>query len=176
MPEKVLPRDSSDRRKSQLSQIQQTLPWFELGKSDYRLFFHAVREYLKENPTLSVLSVTFRQPLARYLSKELDLNFYLDDGFFRPTSKDRMSRPSEGKRTCGASPDEGFDVARTLTAYLVTWYVKQTMPTVAFTTRSKLATMLLALLRKVAKERFNNLAVCEVIEPGKNPDGFWGFR
>ncbi|KAK9364392.1 hypothetical protein V1509DRAFT_650654, partial [Lipomyces kononenkoae] len=41
---------------------------------------HAVREYLRANPQMSVLSVTFSQALARrYLANELDLACYLDD-------------------------------------------------------------------------------------------------
>ncbi|KAK9428233.1 hypothetical protein V1505DRAFT_294059, partial [Lipomyces doorenjongii] len=68
---------------------------------DYRLYFldapmgtgktHAVREYLTANPALSVLSITFRQSLARYLSKELNLDCYLDDGFWSQ-ARDRRRR------------------------------------------------------------------------------------
>ncbi|KAK9386692.1 hypothetical protein V1515DRAFT_519809, partial [Lipomyces mesembrius] len=68
---------------------------------DYRLFFldspmgsgktYTVREYLRENPGLSVLSVTFRKSLARYLARELNLECYLDDGFWKEDSKDRPS-------------------------------------------------------------------------------------
>ncbi|KAK9349637.1 hypothetical protein V1523DRAFT_176431 [Lipomyces doorenjongii] len=47
---------------------------------------HAVREYLRANPALKVISITFRQALARYLSKELDLTCYLDKGFWAPTT------------------------------------------------------------------------------------------
>ncbi|KAK9485372.1 hypothetical protein V1527DRAFT_134380, partial [Lipomyces starkeyi] len=88
--------------------------------------------------------------------------FYMSCMDLGAESQDVVRRKVTAPR--GASPDEGF--ARTLTAYLVTWYVKHfdvttgrsTMPTVVFTTRAKHATMLLALLRKVAKGRFNNLA------------------
>ncbi|KAK9481995.1 hypothetical protein V1527DRAFT_522330 [Lipomyces starkeyi] len=67
---------------------------------DYRLFFldaplgtgksHAVREYLRANPGMSILSIMFRQPLARYLANELGLECYLNDGFF--ADQDRMRR------------------------------------------------------------------------------------
>ncbi|KAK9385142.1 hypothetical protein V1515DRAFT_623635 [Lipomyces mesembrius] len=68
---------------------------------DYRLFLdspmgtgknHAIREYLREIPGLSVLSITFRQSLARYLARELGLECYLDNGFWREDSKDRRRR------------------------------------------------------------------------------------
>ncbi|KAK9235705.1 hypothetical protein V1525DRAFT_390235 [Lipomyces kononenkoae] len=52
----------------------------------------AIREHLRANRGLSVLSITFRQSLARYLSKELDLECYLDDGFWAPASRDRRRR------------------------------------------------------------------------------------
>ncbi|KAK9345822.1 hypothetical protein V1522DRAFT_442685 [Lipomyces starkeyi] len=45
---------------------------------------HAVRQYLRRRPQLSVLSITFRQALARYLSQELGLKCYLDDNFWSP--------------------------------------------------------------------------------------------
>ncbi|KAK9390021.1 hypothetical protein V1515DRAFT_519091, partial [Lipomyces mesembrius] len=47
---------------------------------------HAVREHLRRQPDLRVLSVTFRQSLARYLSAELGLRCYLDDHFWMPGS------------------------------------------------------------------------------------------
>ncbi|KAK9311236.1 hypothetical protein V1524DRAFT_450410 [Lipomyces starkeyi] len=69
---------------------------------DYRLFFldapmgtgktHSVREYLRANPWLSVLSITFRQSLARYLSSELGLACYLDNGFWAPAARAQRSR------------------------------------------------------------------------------------
>ncbi|KAK9357111.1 hypothetical protein V1504DRAFT_501085 [Lipomyces starkeyi] len=61
---------------------------------NYRLFFldapmgtgktHAVREYLRQNPTLRVISITFRQALARYLSNEFGVKCYLDKDFWEP--------------------------------------------------------------------------------------------
>ncbi|KAK9490150.1 hypothetical protein V1508DRAFT_324158, partial [Lipomyces doorenjongii] len=69
---------------------------------DYRLFFldapmgtgktHCVREYLRANPRLTVLSITFRQSLARYLSSELGLACYLDNGFWAPEARARRNR------------------------------------------------------------------------------------
>ncbi|KAK9334503.1 hypothetical protein V1521DRAFT_442710 [Lipomyces starkeyi] len=57
---------------------------------DYRLFLlnmamrtgrnHAVCQFHKK-PILSVLSITFRQSLARYLATALDIAYYLDDDF-----------------------------------------------------------------------------------------------
>ncbi|KAK9328089.1 hypothetical protein V1520DRAFT_347044 [Lipomyces starkeyi] len=47
---------------------------------------HAVQTYLRQRPELSVLSITFRQALARYLSQEFGLNCYLEDGFWSETN------------------------------------------------------------------------------------------
>jgi Origin of replication binding protein len=236
-------------------------------EGNYRLYFldapmgtgktHAVREYLNANPALTVLSITFRQSLARYLAGELSLNCYLDDGFWGPAGLDRRRRcvvcldsihkldhfyhydavvidecvfveyhflagtitnllpqimqafqrllTHAGRVICMQHriPDttiafymscmdigaEGYDVvrrkvsapvvlhpmkvltsrstgARTLTAYLVSWYTKyfdratgrSTMPTVVFTTKAAHAGLLLSLLRNVARERFGDLA------------------
>ncbi|KAK9329608.1 hypothetical protein V1520DRAFT_378929 [Lipomyces starkeyi] len=65
---------------------------------DYRLFLldalgrgktHCVRGYLRANPRLSISSITFRQSLARYLSSELGLACYLDNGFWAPEARVR---------------------------------------------------------------------------------------
>ncbi|KAK9372900.1 uncharacterized protein V1513DRAFT_359389, partial [Lipomyces chichibuensis] len=53
---------------------------------------HTVREYLRANPWLSVLSITLRQSLARYLSAELGLPCYLDNGFWAQTPAARAQR------------------------------------------------------------------------------------
>ncbi|KAK9360882.1 hypothetical protein V1504DRAFT_453547 [Lipomyces starkeyi] len=47
---------------------------------------HSVRECLRINPTLKVISITFGQSLAKYLPKELGLACYLDKDFWVPTT------------------------------------------------------------------------------------------
>ncbi|KAK9328763.1 hypothetical protein V1520DRAFT_202937 [Lipomyces starkeyi] len=95
-----------------------------IGKADkisrstakYRLFFldapmgagktHAIREYRIANRWLSVLSITFRQSLARYLSSELGLTCYLDDGFWRPDAdRSRCVVCLDGIGKLGSDPD-----------------------------------------------------------------------
>ncbi|KAK9234420.1 hypothetical protein V1525DRAFT_391469 [Lipomyces kononenkoae] len=53
---------------------------------------HCVKPYLQVNPWLSVLSVTSRQPLARYLSSGLGLEGYLESNFWALNARDRRRR------------------------------------------------------------------------------------
>ncbi|KAK9328035.1 hypothetical protein V1520DRAFT_13625 [Lipomyces starkeyi] len=84
------------------SLFRSAMPPVNLIRWLHRLFFldapmgtgktHCVREYLRANSWLSVLSITFRQSLARYLSSEFGLSCYLDNGFWAPDATAQRTR------------------------------------------------------------------------------------